>query len=165
MTACGIVLCVTRPSMFDAAGGLEAFERLAAAHHQRCLEDPVLEHPFSHGGHPQHVERLGHYWAEVFGGPPRYSEVSAGQSFMLGLHAGMDAQDDLGDRFVTCFVKAIDDAGLPDDPELRDQLRAYMEWAVGQVHAYNPRGSVVPGRLPIPRWSWDGLAPTPAPPD
>jgi hemoglobin len=24
--------------------------------------------------HPQHVERLAAYWAEVMGGPPRYSE-------------------------------------------------------------------------------------------
>ena len=152
---------MTRRSIFDAAGGQEAFGRLAAAHHQRCLEDPVLEHPFSHGGHPQHVERLGFYGAEVFGGPPRYSEVSAGQSFMLGLHAGMEAQEDLGARFMTCFLKAIDDADLPDDADLRGQLHAYMAWAVAVVHGYNPRGSVVPGRLPVPHWSWDGLEPAP----
>jgi len=29
------------------------------------------------------------------------------------------------------------------------------------VLAYSPRDAVVPAGLPIPRWSWDGLQPTP----
>jgi hemoglobin len=148
---------VTRPSLFEFAGGSPAFQRLAAAHHQRCLDDPVLNHPFSHPGHPDHVERLGDYWAEVFGGPPGYSEVSDGQPGMLKLHAGMNAQDDLGARFVECFVGAVGDAGLPDDPEFRRALRLYMEWAVSDVMAYSPRGSVVPRTVVVPRWTWDGL--------
>ena len=132
---------MSRPSIFEFAGGEPAFLALAAAHHERCLADPVLNHPFSHPGHPRHVERLAGYWAEVFGGPPLYSEVSEGQSGMLRRHAGMVADDDLGDRFVACFVKAADDACLPGDPEFRSALRAYMEWAVREVHAYNPSGS------------------------
>lgn len=150
---------VARPSMFEFAGGQEAFLTLAAAHHERCLQDPVLNHPFSHPGHPQHVERLGHYWAEVFGGPPLYTQSSDGQSGMLTLHAGMEAQDDLGDRFVACFMKAADDARLPDDPDFRRGIRDYMEWAVRDVHVYNPRGSAVPTGLTVPHWSWDGLEP------
>jgi hemoglobin len=143
--------------MFEFAGGQPAFRALATAHHARCLQDPVLAHPFSHPGHPQHVERLADYWAEVFGGPPLFSEVSEGQTGMLGLHAGMGAQDDLGDRFVACFVHAIDDAHLPADLEFRQGLRAYMEWAVRDVHVYNPPGSTVPTGLAVPRWTWDGL--------
>jgi hemoglobin len=151
------VILVSRPSIFEFAGGERAFLALAAAHHERCLADPVLNHPFSHPGHPQHVERLAGYWAEVFGGPPLYSAVSEGQSEMLRLHAGMGAGDDVGDRFVACFVKAADDARLPDAPEFRRALRAYMEWAVRDVRVYNPRGSSVPDGVAVPRWSWDGL--------
>jgi hemoglobin len=146
--------------MFEFAGGQPAFMALATAHHARCLADPVLAHPFSHPGHPQHVERLANYWAEVLGGPPSFSQVSEGQTGMLGLHAGMEAQDDLGDRFVACFVQALDDADLPDDPEFRRGMRAYMEWAVSDLHTYNPRGSSVPAGLAVPRWSWDGLVPS-----
>ena len=48
------------PSLFEFAGGEPAFQRLAAAHHARCLADPELNHPFSkRDGHPMHVERLG----------------------------------------------------------------------------------------------------------
>src|SRR5262245_60731870 len=150
-----------RPSMFEHAGGSRAFLDLATAFHRRCLEDPVLAHPFSHPGNPDHVERLADYWAEVFGGPTRYSGSFGGHSAMLGIHAGQGADDDLGHRFVACFVRAADDAGLPDDPELRAGLRAYMEWAVAEVLAYSPAGSSVPAGLPTPRWGWDGLAPDP----
>jgi hemoglobin len=148
---------VARPSIYEFAGGRPAFQALAAAHHQRCLDDPELNHPFSHPGHPQHVERLGDYWAEVFGGPPGYSEVAAGQSFMLGIHAGQGSGEDFGPRFVACFVQAADDAGLPGDPDFRAALRRYMEWAVADVLAYSPPGTAVSAGLPIPRWDWDGL--------
>ncbi len=150
---------MTRPTLFEFAGGQPAFLALATAHHARCLADPVLVHPFSHPGHPRHVERLAAYWAEVCGGPRLFSEVSAGQTGMLGLHAGMEAQDDLGERFLACFVHALDDADLPADAEFRRVLRAYMEWAVRDVHTYNARGSTVPVGLAVPHWTWDGLAP------
>jgi hemoglobin len=143
--------------MFEFAGGEGAFLKLAAAHHERCLQDPVLNHPFSHPGHPQHIERLASYWAEVFGGPPLFSQSCGGQSGMLSVHAGMGADDELGHRFVECFVMAADDADLPDDPAFRRGLRSYMEWATMDVHAYSPRGSTVPTGMSIPRWSWDGL--------
>ena len=144
-------------SIFQAAGGQAVFLRLAAAHHQRCLDDPVLNHPFSQPGHPQHVERLAAYWAEVFGGPATYTQVAGGHSSMLDLHARTQADRDLATRFVRCFVDALDDAGLPTDSELRAALRAYMEWAVQEVMSYSPADSVVPAGRPVPRWTWGGL--------
>jgi len=76
---------------------------------------------------------------------------------MLLIHAETGADDDLGNRFVECFVQAADDAGLPDDAELRHGLRSYMEWAVSDVLSYAPFGAVVPPSQAIPRWSWDGI--------
>jgi hemoglobin len=149
--------------MFEFAGGEDAFLALAGAHHRRCLEDPVLNHPFSHPGRPDHIERLARYWAEVFGGPARYTESFGGHSAMLGIHAGQGAGEDLGGRFVRCFVQAADDAGLPDDPEFRDGLRAYMEWAVAEVLAYSPPGTSAGGGLYMPRWEWHGLESEPGP--
>jgi hemoglobin len=148
---------VRQPSIFEFAGGEQAFLALASAHHEPCLQDPVLNHPFSHPGHPDHVQRLASYWAEVFGGPARYTQSCGDQSWMLGIHAGTGAEDDLGERFVRCFAQAADDAGLPGDAEFRAALRAYMEWAVAQVMACSPQGSQVPAGLVVPRWSWDGL--------
>jgi hemoglobin len=60
-----------RPTLYGFAGGPDAFLALARAHHARCLADPELNHLLSHADkHPQNVERLAAYWAEVRGGPP-----------------------------------------------------------------------------------------------
>ena len=113
-----------RPTLYEFAGDKSAFLALATAHHARCLADPELNHPFSHPGqHPQHVERLAAYWAEVMGGPPRYSESGGDHSAMLRLHVGNGDMGELGRRFVECFVAAADDAALPDDAEFRGAPR------------------------------------------
>jgi hemoglobin len=152
---------VPRPSIFEYAGGEPAFGALAAAHHARCLADPLLNHPFDHPDRkPDHVERLAAYWAEVFGGPDTYTTRYGDHSAVLRLHCGEggDVMQEFGRRFVACFVAAADDAGLPADPELRQALRAYMEWAVADVVSYSPKESVVPDGKPVPRWTWDGPA-------
>jgi hemoglobin len=147
-----------RPTLFEFAGGEAAFLALARAHHVLCLADPELNHPFSHGDqHPQHIERLGAYWAEVMGGPPTYSQACGNESSLLQMHAGNGDMSDLGERFLVCFVRALDDAELPADPEFRAALRAYMEWAVGNVLTYSPENTVVPTGIGIPRWDWAGL--------
>ena len=147
---------MSRPSIYEFVGGDPAFLALAAAHHERCLADPELNHPFSHGVSPGHIENLAAYWAEVFGGPALYSHSLGGQSGMVGIHAGKGAGDDFGPRFVACFMQAAEDARFPDDPELRAALRSYMEWATHDVLAYAQADSLVPADLPVPRWSWDG---------
>ena len=149
-----------RASLFEFAGGAPAFLALARAHHARCLADPELNHPFSHPGqHPQHIERLAAYWGEVLGGPPTYSHSCGDQSALQHMHAANgEGMHDLGRRFVACFDAAMDDAQLPDDPEFRAAMHAYMEWAVADVLVYAPVGSAVPPGLPMPHWTWDGLS-------
>ena len=148
---------VGRPSIYEFAGGDHAFLALAAATTERCIADPELNHPFGQRLSPRHNENLAAYWAEVFGGPPRYTRTLGGHSGMLDLHAGHGAPDDWGDRFETCFVQAIDDAELPEDPEFRRVMRDYIHWATRQVNAYSPAGARVERDQPMPRWSWDGL--------
>ena len=46
-----------RPSIYEFAGGDQAFRALAAAHHERCLQDPVLNDPFR----PLHPARQSGY--------------------------------------------------------------------------------------------------------
>lgn len=148
---------MARPSIYDFAGGDQAFLALAAATHERCLADPELNHPFSHHVGPRHIENLAAYWAEVFGGPERYSESLGGHSGMLEIHAGEGTGDNFPRRFLNCFMQGADDAQLPDDPEFRAALRSYMEWATEEVDSYAPPGSYVKPDQPMPHWSWDGL--------
>jgi hemoglobin len=147
-----------RPTLYEFAGGEQAFLALAKAHHARCLADPELNHPFSHDDqHPQHIERLAAYWGEVLGGPPTYTKACGGdESAVLRMHAGNGDMGDLGKRFVDCFVRALDDAELPEDPQFREAMRGYMRWAVDNVLAHEEAEDVGPG-LAMPRWGWDGL--------
>jgi hemoglobin len=146
-----------RPSVYEFAGGADAWLRLARAHHERCIADPMLNHPFSHPDqHPQHVERLAAYWGEVFGGPPVYSETCGNQSDLVAMHSGNGDMGDLPGRFVECFVRAADDAELPEDADFRTVLRDYMVWAVGEFVAHPDDPSTVPHGLSVPHWSWDG---------
>jgi hemoglobin len=64
---------------------------------------------------------------------------------------------DLGERFLDCFDRAADDAGLPADPAFRAALHAYMRWAVDEVLSYPDKDAVVAPGAPMPRWGWDGL--------
>jgi hemoglobin len=146
-----------RPKLFDFAGGEPAFLALAQAHHLRCLADPELNHPFSHPDqHPQHVQRLAAYWAQVMGGPPTYSDNCGTETSLLRMHSGNGDISDLGRRFVVCFDLAFDDAGLPDDAALRAAMHDYMVWAVDRVLAHEDPGGI-PDALTVPRWGWTGL--------
>ncbi len=146
-----------RPTLYEFAGGEQAFLALARAHHTRCLADPELNHPFSHPDqHPQHVERLAVYWGEVLGGPPTYSRECGDESQVLHMHSGNGNMGDLGERFLACFAQALDDAGLPDDPDFRDAMSGYMRWAVDTVLAYEDPATV-PSGAAMPHWGWDGL--------
>ena len=148
-------MAMTRLSMYDFAGGGPAFLALAMAFHERCLEDPDLNHVFSHHVSAGHVENLAAYWAEVLGGPPSYSRTHGGQSQMLEIHARQGGES-LEPNFVACFEQAIDDAQLPDDPEFRASMRGYIEWATKDVVSYLSPESVVPPGLQFPHWSWSG---------
>jgi len=148
---------VARASIYEFAGGDDAFLAFATAMHERCLADPVLNHPFSHHSRPGHIERLAAYWAEVFGGPARYTTLHGDHTAVLGIHAGTGAEDAFGPRFVACFMQALDDARLPDDADFRASMRSYIDAATSQVMAISPAGSEVPAGQKVPRWSWNGF--------
>jgi hemoglobin len=147
-----------RPTIYEFAGSADAFDRLVAALHERCMADDLLNHPFSHGLNPNHLENLSAYLAEVFGGPTTYSTSLGGHTGMITLHANTGAFQEMSTRFVSCFMLAVDDAHLPNDPDLRRILREYIEAATAEVQYYAPVDGPVPGAdpVPMPHWSWDG---------
>jgi hemoglobin len=143
-------------SIYEAAGGQAAFVALAHAWHARCLADPVVSHAFSHGYHPQHSERLAAYWAEALGGPPDYTGKLGDEYGVVCMHSGNGAHAEMDERAQICFAQALDDAGIPDDPRLRETLRAYFRWSTDRMSAYPHSARDVPAGLAMARWSWTG---------
>jgi hemoglobin len=73
-------------SLYEDAGGFDALLAMCRLWHELCLADPVAEHPFSHGLHPQHDERLAAYLAEALGGPPLYTAGYGDETSMQRMH-------------------------------------------------------------------------------
>ena len=145
-------------TVFESAGGMDGLRRLAAAWHRRVMRDEVVSHAFSHGYHPQHVERLAAYWAEALGGPSRYSERLGDETSVVRMHSGNGKHEEMDRRAIGCFDQALVDAGLADDPVLRQVLHDYFSWATTTTLARYPESAdEVPGGLRIPHWSWNGL--------
>jgi hemoglobin len=141
---------MTQNSLYDAIGGRDALLRLAGAWHRRCLDDPVASHPFSHGVHPQHVERLAAYWTEALGGPPDYTGGIADHSHVLQLHVGCGEHRELDQRALACFAAALDDADLPEVPGLRGALTDWFAEMIVAMDAYPDSADDVPPDLPMP---------------
>lgn len=145
-----------RTTIYDAMGGRSAVLALAHAWHERCLADPIVSHAFSHGYHPQHTERLAAYWAEALGGPRKYSELLGDESTVVRLHSGHGDHQEMDERAQVCFARALDDAGIPVDPELRATLKSYFRWATASMAEYPESADDVPPNLSLRSWSWDG---------
>ena len=75
------------------------------------------------------------------------------------MHSGNGIHPEMDRRAIACFDEALTDAGLADDPRLRHVLHDYFAWATTTSMAqFHESADDVPDGLPIPRWSWDGLA-------
>lgn len=143
-------------TIYEAAGSDAAMLALARAWHERCLADPVASHPFSHGTHPQHVERLAAYWGEALGGPPAYTDRMGDEEYVQRLHAGQGEHHDLDERAIACFEAALDDADLPADPRLHATLVDWFRWSTDRLAGYPASPDDVPDDVTIVHWSWDG---------
>jgi hemoglobin len=145
-------------TVFEAAGGSDGLRRLAEAWHHRVMADEIVSHAFSHGFHPQHVERLAAYWTEALGGPDAYSAIYGDETSVVRIHSGNGEHDEMDRRAIACFDQALVDAGLADDGELRQVLHDYFAWATTTTMSrYHDSADDVPPGLKIPRWSWNGL--------
>jgi hemoglobin len=145
-------------TVFDAAGGSDGLRRLADAWHRRVMADDVVAHAFSHGFHPQHVERLAAYWAEALGGPSTYSGSYGDETSVVKMHSGNGEHDEMDRRAIICFDQALADVGLAGDGRLRQVLHDYFAWATTTTMSrYHKSADDVPDGLSIPHWSWDGL--------
>ncbi|MEV6521015.1 antibiotic biosynthesis monooxygenase [Longispora sp. NPDC051575] len=145
------------PSLYDWAGGAEAFDRLTSVFYAKVLADDVVGPLFAgmDPGHPAHVAL---WLAEVFGGPKRYSAERGGYHHMVGQHLGKGIAEPQRRRWVNLLLDAADEVGLPADPEFRAAFVSYLEWGTRLALANSQPGARPPLHAPMPHWGW-GVAP------
>jgi hemoglobin len=142
-------------TVYQAVGEFEGLCRLARAWHERVMQDDVVAHAFSHGFHPDHVQRLAAYWAEALGGPAMYSSSYGDETSVVRMHSGNGEHDEMNRRAIACFDVALEDVGVQG--RLQQVLHEYFAWATTTTMDRYPRSQEdVPKCLKIPRWSWDG---------
>jgi hemoglobin len=141
-------------TIYHAAGSMPGMVALAHAWHERCLDDPVVSHAFSHGLHPDHTARLASYWAEALGGPTSYSVEIADETAVVRMHSGNGEYQEMDERAIACFEGALSDVGL--EGQVAAALLAYFTWAIAAMSGYPDSAHDVPEGLPLLRWSWDG---------
>jgi hemoglobin len=146
------------PTLYDWAGGDDAFTRLINAFYDRVEQDDLLSPFFPGGVSQQHREHVTIWWREVFGGPAEYTRTLGGYEGMLAHHRGLHITPEQRLRFATLMSQAADDAELPDDPEFRAALVGYLEWGTRLAMHNSHPGAAVVEHAPVPRWGW-GVAP------
>ena len=137
------------PTLYEWAGGKPAFGRLTEAFYQRVRRDELLA-PLFAGMPADHPSSVATWLAEVFGGPPDYTERHGGYPHMLGKHKGLAITEAQRFRWVTLIALAADDAGLPSDPEFRSAFLAYIEWGTRLALANSQPDAHPPPKAPVP---------------
>lgn len=134
-------------TLYDQLGGFDVILALTRRWHELCLQDPEAAHPFEHGLHPQHDERLAAYLAEAFGGPRLYSAGYGDESAVQRIHAGNGVHVDLDEACIAQFERAMWEVGIAGEAALR--VSAYFRCATEEQRAWADDDVQVPDGLPF----------------
>src|ERR1700755_491089 len=100
-------------TLYEHAGGDEGLQRLVELFYAKALGAPALRELFTERV-PTHVDHLTWFTAESFGGPDRFTR-ELGFRYLIDVHRGVKITDEQRGRFVTAYLEALDEAGMPDD--------------------------------------------------
>ncbi|WP_372348892.1 group II truncated hemoglobin [Streptomyces sp. KL116D] len=147
----------SEPTLYEWAGGAEAFARLTSVFYDKVVKDDLLGPLFAELP-AEHAEHVAVWLGEVFGGPPAYTERLGGHSHMVAMHVGKGIDERQRRRWVNLIQDAADEAGLPTDAEFRSAFCAYVEWGTRLAVYFSGPDATRPAEQPVPRWNW-GAAP------
>jgi len=134
-------------SLYDQIGGFDKILALTRRWHALCLQDPVAAHPFEHGLHPQHDERLAAYLAEAFGGPALYTAGYGDETYVLRIHACNGIHIELDEACLAAFDQALLDVGITGAPG--SAASAYFRRATEEQRGCSSKDTEVPDGLPF----------------
>jgi hemoglobin len=147
-----------QPTIYAWAGGRDAFARWLNRFYDLVEDEESLAPLFGGTVSEAHREHVTDWWAEVMGGPGRYTEEHGGYEHMLARHRDLAITGEQRLLFVTLLSRAADDAELPADPEFRAALMGYAEWGTRLAMHNSGPATDIAQRAPVPRWGW-GVAP------
>ncbi|MFI5897335.1 group II truncated hemoglobin [Actinoplanes sp. NPDC051513] len=142
-------------SLYEHVGKEGALRRTISVWYASVLRDPQL-HPLFGEGRPTHVDHLTAFFAEVFGGPTRFTDELGGFPALADAHRGKRITEEQRRRFIELFLLAADETDLPDDEPFRHALAGYLEFGteVAVVNSHATSEAELHPCQEVPRWSW-----------
>jgi hemoglobin len=146
---------MTTPTLYQWAGGQDAFEKLTEVFYAKVLKDDLLGDLFRNIS-SEHAKHVAHFISEVVGGPKLYTgESKRSHAHMISQHMGRKLDETQRRRWVQLVLESADEIGMPDDPEFRSALVGYLEWGSRMVVktsqiSENP----IDENTPMPKWGW-----------
>jgi hemoglobin len=141
------------PTLYEWVGGEAALRRLFTEFYERVAKDAKLGPVFAHMD-PAHAEHVAAFVGEVLGGPKRYTEAHGGHPSMIRKHLQRNLDNGLRTRWIQLLLESADAIGIPDDPEFRSALVAYLEWGSRLAVINSQPGAQVVEDAPMPAWGW-----------
>jgi hemoglobin len=144
----------TDETLYEHAGGNQGLHRLEEIFYAKALADPVLKELFTERV-PTHVDHLTWFTAESFGGPNRFSR-ELGFQYLIDVHRHLNITDEQRDRFITAYLEALDEAGLPADERFRKAVQEHVEFGaqVAQQNSHAQTDAELHPIREVPVWSW-----------
>jgi hemoglobin len=143
---------VSRPTIFEAAGGSPAFEALTARFYKKVRVDPMLAAVFA-SFTAEHAKNVALWLGEVFGGRPRYSEEHGGHRTVLERHRNLGLTPDQKERWVELMLETAREV-LPNDNELQARFADYIRWGAQIALVASQPGFEIKHVGPVPKWGW-----------
>lgn len=141
------------PSLYEWAGGSETLGRMIEMFYKKIETDSILSSVFAQMN-PKHAQYVTEFIAEVLGGPKNYSQNRGGHPHMIAQHLGRSLTQAQRQHWVNLLVSCADEIGLPDDPEFRSALVAYLEWGSRLAVINSQPGASINPDAPMPIWGW-----------
>ncbi len=143
------------PTLYEWLKGMPVLDALIKRFYERVLQDDLL-HPLFSEMPPEHPHHVAQFLAEVLGGPKQYSEQHGGHANMLSHHFGKKITEAQRQRWVGLLLECADEMKLPDDPEFRSALVAYLEWGsrLAVINSNLEPGAKADSSVPMPAWNW-----------
>lgn len=141
-------------TLYEHAGGDAGLHHLEEIFYDIALTDPVLKQQFTERV-ASHVDHLTWFTAESFGGPDRFTR-ELGFSYIIDVHRNKNITDEQRERFVAAYLRALDEAGLPDDAPFRQAVREHVEFGsrVAQQNSHARTDDELHPIREVPRWQW-----------
>ena len=143
------------PTLYDWLKGMPVLDALMKRFYERVLQNELLRPLFAEMP-PEHPHHVAQFLAEVLGGPKQYSEQHGGHANMLAHHFEKKITEAQRQRWVGLLLECADEMKLPDDPEFRSALVAYLEWGsrLAVINSHLEPGAKADSSVPMPSWNW-----------